>query len=59
MVKYSQATLRRGAKTEQKEHHVPYFLAQKIARDHLNEDPRYYTFLGRMERQMEKKKRRR
>jgi hypothetical protein len=37
--------LKSGAKIEGKEHRVPYFLARKIARDHLRENPDYYERL--------------
>ena len=41
--------LARGAKVE-REHTTSSRIAQRIAMDHLSEDPRYYVKLARMER---------
>lgn len=47
----SKAQLRAGIAIEM-EHTKNPTLAKRIALDHLAENPRYYTYLKRMERQM-------
>lgn len=50
-----QRQLKRGIKVE-KEHTQNKRVAQKIALDHLKENPRYYDYLDKMEKAMNKGK---
>lgn len=54
--KYNRRQLRMGVKVE-REHTYNRRIAREIAKDHLEEHPRYYTYLARMERRLKKKRR--
>ena len=55
---FSAVQLRMGTRVEL-EHTKSKKVARRIAIDHLKEHPRYYTFLGRMERKLKKLEKRR
>jgi hypothetical protein len=52
--KISPVQIRMGTQHEL-EHTDSRTKAKKIAMDHLNEHPQYYTYLNKMERQMKRK----
>jgi len=54
-MKYNKTQLRIGSKIEL-EHTNNKKVAQKIAKDHLNEFPTYYTALVKMEKQLSRRK---
>ncbi len=41
--KFTKKAMWKGARTERREHRIPWKLAFRIARDHLCENPRYYA----------------
>ena len=51
-VKYSKTQLRMGRKVES-EHSKSRKVQTKIAKDHLRENPKYYTILKKCEKQHE------
>lgn len=46
--------LEMGIKVEKEEHNKSKKEAEEIAKDHLREHPKYYTYLRRMEKKLEK-----
>jgi hypothetical protein len=52
-LKHSKSQLAIGIRIEM-EHTKSRKIARKIATDHLNENPRYYTYLVKMEKRMNK-----
>lgn len=50
--KFISKQLKMGIKIE-KEHTSDPKIAKRIAKDHLMENPRYYTYLNKMEKQMD------
>jgi hypothetical protein len=52
--KISPTQIRMGTQHEL-EHTSSRTVAKKIAMDHLNEHPKYYTYLNKMENQMKRK----
>lgn len=53
-IKISPSQIRMGTKHEM-EHTSSQKVAKKIAMDHLQEHPKYYTYLNKMEKQMSRK----
>jgi len=49
---FSPVQLRMGIRVEAEEHGVSKEDAKRVAKDHLLEDPKYYTHLKRMEKQV-------
>jgi len=54
VVNYNKRQLKMGIKVEH-EHTKSNRVAAKIAKDHLRENPRYYTYLNAMEKKMRKR----
>ena len=54
---FNDKQLLEGIETEL-EHTANIYKAKQIAKDHLNEDPRYYKYLEKMEKNMKKTRKR-
>lgn len=55
--KFSSLSLSKGTKVEM-EHTRSRPMAKSIAKDHLAEHPKYYSYLSRMEKSMKRNKKR-